>query len=165
MLACAPGAAWFLLLAVPLSAARAQSDSALVAVLQSAHRIRVELADHRAFDGAFRELTPTGFRFRAIVRPNVQEAYFAEMQVPRDSLSRIWVRSGSHWRIGAVIGGVTLGLMGFAAGMTFEGDTDTPGCSGGGCVIGATALFGAVGAVAGGLLGAVFPRWRLVWSP
>jgi hypothetical protein len=134
-------------------------------VLRGASRIRVAFTDGTNLEGQFRALTPTHLAFRAIVRPTVQRAYFAEVAAPHDSLSRIWVRDGSHWQIGALVGGLGLGLFGFAVAMAFVGDLDSPGCDGYGCVVGATAGFGAVGAVAGGLFGALVIRWRLVWPP
>jgi hypothetical protein len=138
-----------------------------VPVLQNASRIRVEFVDQRRLEGVFQELTPTHLLLRAIVRPTVQRAHFADLEVPRDSLSRIWVRDGSHWKLGALVGGTALGLAGFGIGMKFKGDSDTPSCSEHAvpCVAGATAGFGLVGAVTGGLLGAVIIRWRLVWPP
>jgi len=158
---------------LPLSEGRAQVeattrqvDTTIQTMLQNASRIRVEFTDRRRFDGVFQELTPTQFRFRAIVRPTVQRAYFADLDVPRDSLSRIWVRSGSHWQLGALVGAAALGLTGFALGMAFKDDLDTP-CSSNpsGCVAQATAVAATAGALTGGLLGAVIPRWRLVWPP
>jgi hypothetical protein len=125
----------------------------------------VEFVDRSRLEGRFQDLTRSHIRFQAIVRPTVQRAHFADLAVPRDSLSRIRVRDGSHWKIGALGGGVALALLGFDVGMTFKDDTDAPGCSGTGCVVGATAVFGAAGALAGGLLGALIIRWRLVWPP
>ena len=138
-------------------------DSGLAPVLQHASRIRVAFTDGTNLEGQFRALTPTHLAFRATVRPTVHRAYFAEVAAPHDSLSRIWVRDGSHWRTGALFGGLALGLLGFGAAMAFVGDLDSPGCDGFGCVVGATAGFGAAGAVVGGLFGALVMRWRLVW--
>lgn len=145
--------------------AHARVDTSLAAALQHASRIRVQLAGQRRFEGSFQELTPTHLRFRAIVRPTVQRAYFADLNVARESISRLWVRDGSHWRIGALVGGLALGLIGFGVAMAFVGDSDTPGCSGPACVVGATAVFGAAGAVGGELVGTLVIRWRPVWPP
>ncbi|HEX9632842.1 MAG TPA: hypothetical protein VGA02_10290 [Gemmatimonadales bacterium] len=140
-------------------------DSALRLVLQEGRRIRVEFTDRVRQEGRFQQLAADTLRFRAIMRPTFHTAYFAERQVRLDSLSRIWVHDGSRWRIGALVGGAALGLVGFGVAMAFQGDSDTPGCSGFGCVVGAIAVFGSVGAVTGGLLGALVIRWRLVWPP
>jgi hypothetical protein len=140
-------------------------DSAIVPALRDARRIRLELTGQTRLEGRFQELAPSHLGVRAIVRPTIHKSYFAERQVPLDSLSRIWVQDGSHWQTGALVGGATLGVVGFLLGMTFKGDLDTPSCSGNAvrCVAGGTAMLGAVGAVSGGLLGALFMRWRLVW--
>jgi hypothetical protein len=154
-----------LLWAVPWLGLKAQVDSAVIPALRDARRIRLELANRVRFEGRFQELSASTLSFQAIVRPTIHESYFAERQVPLDSLSRIWVQDGSHWRTGALVGGAAVGLFGFLVGMTFQGDLDTPTCSqnAGGCVVGLTAAGAALGAVSGGLLGALFIRWRLVW--
>jgi hypothetical protein len=156
-----------LLYVLATPAARAQSDSALLLVLQRAHRIRVEFADQRRVDGTFQQLTPTQLRFRAIVRPTVQSAYFADLEVLRDSITRIWVRAGSHWKTGAIVGATALGASGFYLGMKFKDDTDTPDCSNQPvkCVAGTTLVGVLAGGIAGGLFGAVLERWSLVWPP
>lgn len=133
--------------------------------LLNAQRIRVESLDRRRLEGVFQELAPAHFRFHAIVHETRANTYFADFEVPRDSLSRIWVRNGTHWRTGALIGAATLAVVGLGAGMAYKGDPNVTYCleHPGGCVAGAT-LTGAVsGAIVGGLLGALVVRWRLVW--
>jgi hypothetical protein len=148
----------FLIFSLPVTGAQAQIDSAIVTALRDARRIRVELTDRGRLQGVFYDLAPTHLGVRVIVRPTIHESYFADRLVTRDSLARIWVRDGSHWRTGALVGGAAFGVVGFILGMKFH-----PSCGGAACVGGATVWGGGLGAVSGGLLGTLFIRWRLVW--
>lgn len=120
----------------------------------------MQFTDQRAFDGIFQELTPTQLRFRAIVRPSVQEAHFADLAIPRDSLSRIWVRSGTHWRTGAFVGAGAFAVMGFLFMVQVGPNCE---CNQAAFVAYAPAAFALSGAVLGGVAGSLFSRWRVVW--
>jgi hypothetical protein len=155
-----------LLLAIPVGGAPAQVSPAIVPALRDARRVRLELTSRARIEAVFQDLTPTELRVRAIVHPTIHESYFAERRIALDSLSRIWVQDGTHWRTGAYIGAATFGAFGFALAWKFKRDPQFPGCSRdpAGCVLGATIGGAALGAVSGGLMGALLMRWRLVWQ-
>ena len=78
-------------------------------------------------------------------------------QVPTSSLDRLEVQRGSHWPIGAAIGGVVgLVIGGLAEALASMDCNESGSCPTGGVILGvSTVLFGAMGA----FVGSGSPKW------
>jgi hypothetical protein len=121
--------------------------------------IKVQLLDSTTVVGRLRALEQRRLLLRAVVRPSATRAYFDDRTVPLDSVAGAWVRSGTRWKRGGVIGAA----MGAAA-MLIYLRIDLDMQDGSHCHVGcwiAAPLFGAsFGAPVGFLVGHQFTVWK-----
>jgi len=158
----APAVLALTLLASPIPGLSAQVDTATESRLRTASRIRLELTSRERLEARFQALRPSYLVVQAIVRPTFHKSYFAERHVPLDSLSRIWIRVGTQSRNGAIVGGIVFGSIGLVMGAAFAEYSD---CAIVVCMAAGAVGVGLAGHVAGGVFGALLPRWRVVWPP
>lgn len=137
-------------------AAAAPGLALAAARLPRGQEVRVELRDGLRVQGSLLD-AEEGLR--------LQQADGTVLAVAAAEARALWTRGRGTWRgakIGAVAGGVGLGLYGALLGSVISADDDG----------GAPVLLGLLGAAggavgggtAGGLVGAALPRWRLVWG-
>lgn len=121
--------------------------------------VRVTLGS-RTLVGASPRLTPEGITLPASAPGG--SGYSAPALLPWKDVERIDVRENST-RTGAILGGVTAGLLAAALVAAVASDPFLGGNADPGGMIAFTAAGAAGGAVVGALLGSAIPRWRTVY--
>jgi hypothetical protein len=152
-----------LLLAGMATSTFAQVDSAFWAGLPPGRRLKVEVSGKGRLEARLRGADSTAVRLRAVLRPSLERAVFADTSLAHRTVSGVWVQDGTHWRRGAVIGAAVAAVFAAAVMATFWGDNDVPFDES------RAPISFAVAVASGGLVGAggglFVMRWRRVWPP
>jgi hypothetical protein len=150
-----------LLLAGAATSTLAQVDSAFWAGLPPGRRLKIEAAGAGRLEARLQAADSAAVRLRAVLRPTLERAVFADTSIAHQAVSGVWVQDGTHWRRGAVIGAAVTAVFVAAVMVTFWGDNDVPFDES------RAPLSFAAGVAVGGLLGAggglFVMRWRRVW--
>jgi hypothetical protein len=141
-------------------AAQARDSTALASVLEQLQRrqlVRIETAAGARFFG---RAVQVGSDSLVVTAPPPTE--YRHLSV--DSVARLWIQNGTHARqytlYGGIAGAVLLGILGFV----YSGIDDSADACTGWCIVPAAAGAGALfGGVLGFGVGALNPRWRLVF--
>ncbi|HEX5818162.1 MAG TPA: hypothetical protein VFY20_04750 [Gemmatimonadales bacterium] len=89
--------------------------------------------------------------------PELRPRYSTLFAVPR--MARDSVARPTHWKTGALVGGVALGGLGLVTAWALTGDTDSySGDNRALSIIGATLVSAMLGATIGMLIGGLFPK-------
>jgi len=150
-----------LLLAGTATSTLGQVDSAFWAGLPPGRRLKVEVAGEVRLEARLRAVDSAAVRLRAVLRPTLERAVFADTSIAHRVVSRVWVQDGTHWRRGAMIGAAVTAVFATAVMVTFWGDNDVPFDES------RAPISFAVAVASGGLVGAggglLVMRWRRVW--
>ena len=125
-------------------------------------KLRLQLVDSTRVTGRFLGSEEGYLRVRTTVRTSVGEGWVRDQdrQILLDSLAAAWIKSGTRWKLGAVLG-APLGATGLliATAIADESQDDPP------CDSWCWTSAAAVGALGGGLLGALVGHLVPVWNP
>ena len=124
--------------------------------LRAGQTVRVRLSDGQRFEAGIVGVDSSPVVLRFAQSPQL---------VPISSIDSLWLRRTSAKR-GAIIGGIVVGALAFAAGAaecSIVGESD--GCEAWGYVLLFSGGGAAVGALLGAGIGSLFPRWQPLGHP
>ena len=121
--------------------------------------LRIRLADSTMLRGWFVAWQPGAILLNAMVRSSVHHLRLVPRTVALESVSAAWVRSGTRWKRGALVGAV-IGAAGMATGFAIALQTQDPSSCSAGCWAEVLGIGTATGAALGGLVGYQFVIWR-----
>jgi hypothetical protein len=122
-------------------------------------RHRVLLVDSTVLQGRLVAWEANGMVLSRIVRPTSSESELVQRVLPLDSIAAAWVRSGTHWKQGGVIGTVVGAVGAVGVGLVTLETQDGSSCDTW-CWTSATAAGAAAGALLGAFVGHQFGVWR-----
>jgi hypothetical protein len=125
-------------------------------------KLRLQLLDSTRVAGRFLGSEQGYVRVRTTVRTSVREGWVRDQdrQILLDSLAAAWIKSGTRWKLGAVLGAPVGAVGTVIAGVITLESQDGSSCDAW-CWTSAVA----VGTLGGALLGAIAGHLVPVWKP
>jgi hypothetical protein len=124
--------------------------------------LRLQLADSSIVTGRLLAWETQQIHLHEIVRRSVTDARLVRRAVPHDSVARAWVREGSYWKRGAILG-LVAGTVSMFVTLHVAVDELECGPAKWKCVWSSVGVGGLPGAALGALIGGGTIRWRLLF--